>query len=66
MLTLIIIIAGYALIASVFLNDYRKGLKVHKANFSHFTKWGAPRYTVRLPNGRFKANKVGMFYIATH
>ena len=66
MLTLIIIIAGYALIASVFLNDYRKGLKVHKANFSHFTKWGAPRSTVRLPNGRFKANKVGAVYVATH
>ncbi|UKH49679.1 hypothetical protein [Rahnella phage Sarma103] len=60
------VITMYALIASVFLNDYRKGLKVHKANFSHFTKWGAPRFTVRLPNGRFKANKVGMFYIATH
>lgn len=63
---IIIVMLGYALIASVFLSDYHKGLKVHKANFSHFTKWGAPRFTVRLTNGRFKANKVGIFYVATH
>lgn len=43
-----------------------KGLKVHKASFSYM-KWGfLPRFTVRLPNGRFKANKVGVFYVATH
>lgn len=25
-----------------------------------------PRFTVRERNGRFKANKVGIFYVATH
>lgn len=56
----------YALIIMYFLNDFRKGLKVHKASLSYM-KWGfLPRFTVRLPNGRFKANKVGIFYVATH
>lgn len=56
----------YALIAMYFLRDFTTGLKVHKANFSHF-KWGfLPRFTVRLSNGRFKANKMGIFYVATH
>lgn len=56
----------YALIIMYFLNDFRKGLKVHKASFSYL-KWSfLPRFTVRLPNGRFKANKVGIFYTATH
>ncbi|QNN97329.1 hypothetical protein [Klebsiella phage NL_ZS_2] len=50
----------------VFVKDFLKGLKVHKASFSYM-KWVLlPRFTVRLPNGRFKANKVGIFYIATH
>ena len=56
----------YLCIFLYILSDFRKGLKVHKANFSHFTKYGLPRYTVRLPNGRFKANKVGIWYISTH
>ena len=60
------VITVYALIGAYFLRDFRNGLKVHKANFSHF-KWGfVPRYTVRERNGRFKANKVGIFYVATH
>lgn len=63
---LITIAASYSLILYVFLKDFTTGLRVHKANFSHF-KWGfLPRFTVRLPNGRFKANKVGIFYVATH
>lgn len=66
MMVTLFVITMYALIGAYFLRDYRKGLKAHKANFSHFTKWGAPRFTVRLPNRRFKANKVGIFYIATH
>lgn len=66
MALLVLALIGYSLIAVVFVKDYRKGLKVHKANFSHL-KWGfVPRFTARLPNGRFKANKVGIFYIATH
>lgn len=66
MTLLIVALLGYALIATVFIKDYRKGLQAHKATFS-FLKWGfLPRFTVRLPNGRFKANKVGIFYIATH
>lgn len=60
------IIVGYAIILGVFLKDFRKGLKVHKATFS-YRKWGIlPRFTVRERNGRFKANKVGIFYVATH
>ena len=64
MITIIALV--YTFIAVYIAKDFIKGLKVHKANFSHFTKYGLPRYTVRLPNGRFKANKVGVFYIATH
>lgn len=61
-----LIVLGYALIATVFLKDFRKGLKVHKATLSYM-KWGVvPRFTVRERNGRFKANKVGIWYIATH
>lgn len=62
----IIALLGYSLILMVFVKDFLKGLKVHKASFSYM-KWVLlPRFTVRLPNGRFKANKVGIFYIATH
>lgn len=62
----VLLIGGYGLILYAFLKDFLKGLRVHRANLSHF-KWGfLPRFTVRLPNGRFKANKVGMFYVATH
>lgn len=65
MLTLLVI-SVYALIVLYFVRDFRKGLKVHKASFSYL-KWGfLPRFTVRLPNGRFKANKVGIFYVATY
>ncbi|QEG12913.1 hypothetical protein SIB_12 [Klebsiella phage vB_KpnP_Sibilus] len=60
------VIFMYLLIVLYFLKDFRKGLKVHKANFSYLKYGFLPRYTVRLPNGRFKANKVGIFYIATH
>lgn len=60
------IVFMYLLIVLYFLKDFRKGLKVHKANFSYLKYGFLPRYTVRLPNGRFKANKVGIFYIATH
>lgn len=56
----------YALIVLYFLKDFTTGLKVHKANFSHLKYGFLPRFTVRLSNGRFKANKVGIFYVATH
>lgn len=56
----------YTLIALHFLRGFRKGLKVHKANFSHLKYGFIPRFTVRERNGRFKANKVGIFYVATH
>lgn len=56
----------YALIGAYFLNDFRKGLKIHKATLSHFKYGFIPRFTVRERNGRFKANKVGIFYVATH
>lgn len=59
MLTLFVI-SVYTLIVLYFVRDFRKGLKVHKASFSYM-KWGAlPRFTVRLSNGRFKTNKVGI------
>lgn len=59
-------IAVYAAIFVYFLRDFRKGLKVHRATLSYF-KWGVlPRFTVRERNGRFKRNKVGIFYVATH
>lgn len=62
----LIVLFGYSLILYVFLKDFRKGLQVHKATFSYL-KWGfIPRFTVRERNGRFKANKVGIFYVATH
>ena len=56
----------YTLIALYFLKDFTKGLKVHRANFSHLKYGCLPRFTVRERNGRFKANKVGIFYVATH
>lgn len=31
-----------------------------------FTNWSGWFFTVRERNGRFKANKVGIFYVATH
>lgn len=56
----------YVFIFWYFIRDFRKGLVIHKATFSYW-KWGfVPRFTVRLSNGRFKANKVGIFYVATH
>ncbi|AZV02336.1 hypothetical protein Q19_03 [Pectobacterium phage Q19] len=65
MITSLMVIA-YAVIAAIFTRDFMKGLKHHKATFSYL-KWGVlPRFTVRLTNGRFKANKVGVFYVATH
>lgn len=62
----VIMFIGYLIIAIKFGYDFRKGLRVHKATFSYLKSGILPRFTVRLPNGRFKANKVGIFYIATH
>lgn len=62
----ILMFIGYLIIAFKFGYDFRKGLRVHKATFSYLRYGFLPRFTVRLPNGRFKANKVGIFYIATH
>lgn len=66
MLLTILIIITYLIILAVFIKDFRKGLQVHKATLSYRKFYIWPRYTVRLPNGRFKANKVGIFYVATH
>lgn len=63
---ILIMVVGYLIIAIKFGHDFLKGLKVHKAHFTHLKYGFLPRFTVRLPNGRFKANKVGMFYVATH
>lgn len=60
------VVTVYALIGAYFMRDFKRGLEVHKATLSYF-KWGfMPRFTVRERNGRFKANKVGIFYVATH
>lgn len=60
------IVTVYALIGAYILRDFKRGLVVHKATLSYF-KWGfMPRFTVRERNGRFKANKVGIFYVATN
>ena len=60
------IVTVYALIGAYFMRDFKRGLEIHKATLSYF-KWGfMPRFTVRERNGRFKANKVGIFYVATH
>lgn len=65
MLTLFVITV-YALIGAYFMRDFKRGLVVHKATLSYFKYGFIPRFTVREHNGRFKANKVGMFYVATH
>lgn len=64
--TVIFMVAMYSFIALYFLKDFMQGLKVHRANFAYLKYGFIPRFTVRLPNGRFKANKVGIFYVATH
>ena len=62
----IFVLTVYTAIVLYFLRDFKNGLVVHKATLSYF-KWGfIPRFTVRERSGRFKANKVGVFYIATH
>ena len=62
----IFVLTVYTAIVVYFLRDFKRGLIIHKATLSYF-KWGfIPRFTVRERNGRFKANKVGVFYIATH
>lgn len=65
MLTVLIALV-YLCIAMYFMQDFKCGLVIHKATLSYF-KWGfIPRFTVRERNGRCKANKVGILYIATH
>ncbi|APD19663.1 hypothetical protein HOR40_gp04 [Pectobacterium phage PP74] len=66
MLTALFVITMYALIGAYFLRDFKRGLVIHKATLSHFKYGFIPRFTVRERNGRFKANKVGVFYVATH
>ena len=61
-----LMVTAYMLLATLFIRDFLKGIRVHKANFSHFKYGFIPRFTVRASNGRFKANKVGIFYVATH
>lgn len=56
----------YACIFAYIMSDFRKGVKVHKATLSHWKYGVLPRFTVREHNGRFKRNKVGFWYVATH
>lgn len=60
-----VIIVVYAAILALFATQFRKGLKATKAKLTYWTWYGAPRFTARDPKGRFMANKVGIFYIAT-
>lgn len=62
----IFVLTVYTAIVVYFLRDFKNGLVVHKATLSHFKYGFIPRFTAREPNGRFKANKVGIFFIATH
>ena len=62
----IVVLTVYTAIVVYFLRDFKNGLVIHKATLSHFKYGFIPRFTVREPNGRFKANKVGIFFIATH
>ena len=66
MIMMMLVLTVYTAIVMYFLRDFKKGLVIHKATLSHFKYGFIPRFTVREPNGRFKANKVGIFYIATH
>lgn len=65
-MVMLFIVTVYALIVAYFLRDFKRGLVIHKATLSHFKYGFIPRFTAREPNGRFKANKVGIFFIATH
>ena len=65
-MTIAFILTVYAAIVTLFVRDLRKGLEVHSANLAYYKWYILPRFTVREPNGRFKANKVGMFYVAIH
>lgn len=60
-----LIIVVYGLIVVLFISQYRTGLKRTKAKLTYWTWYGAPRFTARDHKGRFMANKVGIFYIAT-
>ena len=62
----IFVLTVYTAIVVYFLRDFKNGLVIHKATLSHFKYGFIPRFTAREPNGRFKANKVGIFFIATH
>lgn len=62
----IVVLTVYTAIVVYFLRDFKNGLVIHKATLSHFKYGFIPRFTAREPNGRFKANKVGIFYVATH
>ena len=63
---MVLALTVYAAIVVYFLRDFKRGLVIHKATLSHFKYGFIPRFTAREPNGRFKANKVGIFFIATH
>lgn len=56
----------YAFIFAYIARDFRKGVVKHKATLAYW-QWGVwPRFTVRLSNGRFAANKVSFWHVATH
>lgn len=61
-----LMLAVYACIFAYVMQDFRKGVKVHKATLAYWQCGIFPRFTVRERNGRFKRNKVSFWYVATH
>lgn len=62
----LIIVLTYSFLGGLLFTHYNKGRKKLKATRTIITVWGLPRFTVREPNGRFKANKVGIWYLINH
>ncbi|UTQ80066.1 hypothetical protein 14Stepyanka_00047 [Erwinia phage Stepyanka] len=65
-MAMLFILTVYACIFAYITRDFRRGVVHHKATLAYW-QWGIlPRFTVREHNGRFKRNKVGFWYVATH
>lgn len=60
MMTALLIIIGYGLIAYVLVRDINKARKVYRFQYVSLGRW-----TVRQPNGRFMRNLANVWDIAT-
>lgn len=61
----IFMLTVYAFIFMYIARDFKRGVVHHKATLSHWKYGMLPRFTVRERNGRFKRNKVGVWYVCT-